>query len=107
MNQLTYPLFRVCRIVTSMLLLCSIGHNAMAQETDKRKEKADKYYLEGSYQRAIPYYQKILKKDFNVDVMRSLAECYRQTRDFPEAAKWYGYVVNTQHGLGDDHGHTQ
>jgi len=53
--------------------------------------KADKYYSEYAYTKAIPEYESILSADpTNVEVMRKLAECYRLTNDHAKAATMYG-----------------
>lgn len=86
-------------VITSILL---IGGSSSLKAQDRVLNSAIKYYEEGSYQRAIPLYQKVLKREFNFEAMRCLAESYRQVRDFEKASKWYGYVVNTEYAGADD-----
>lgn len=83
------------------LFLLSLWTISMAQ--DRNLKTADKFFAEGSFLRAIPYYQKALKKGFDFPAMRGLAASYRQVRDFEQAEKWYGYVVNTRYAKAEDH----
>lgn len=86
----------------AIALMFLFGGAAKLNAQDRMLSSAIKYYEEGSYQRAIPLYQKVLKREFNFEAMRCLAESYRQVRDFENASKWYGYVVNTEYASADD-----
>lgn len=77
--------------VSLVLLWMTVAVALHAQ--DRLKRKADAYYDKLSYELAIPYYEHYLKKHTDdVSTMR-LAECYRLTHDYPNAAKWYDKVI--------------
>ncbi|MBT8196702.1 MAG: tetratricopeptide repeat protein, partial [Bacteroidia bacterium] len=57
--------------------------------------KANKYYKEMAYSRAIPLYEKTLAKDpLNDEAMIKLADCYRLTNNPAKAEEWYARVVS-------------
>lgn len=60
---------------------------------DRLKRKADAYYDKLSYELAIPYYEHYLKKKTDDQATMRLAQCYRLTHDYPNAAKWYDKVI--------------
>lgn len=57
--------------------------------------KADNYYDNLAYVKAIKYYKKAYKKDIeNIVIVRRLAESYRLTNNMEEAEIWYAKLVN-------------
>ncbi|MCD4731310.1 MAG: OmpA family protein [Bacteroidales bacterium] len=64
--------------------------NIYAQQT-----KADRYYDNLAYSKAIKYYKRAYKKDIeNIVIVRRLAESYRLTNNMEEAEIWYAKLVN-------------
>lgn len=82
-----------------LLLLVSIAISfASLQNLNAQKSaliKANKYYTALDYSKAIPYYERVLKKtEGDIETMIKLAECYRLTNDVNAAADMYAKVVN-------------
>jgi outer membrane protein OmpA-like peptidoglycan-associated protein/tetratricopeptide (TPR) repeat protein len=57
--------------------------------------KANRLFARFDYTNAIPFYKKVIDKNKNgtSEAMQRLADCYRLTSNFTEAATWYGKVV--------------
>lgn len=67
------------------------GLSARAQVNHTIK-KAEAYYNNYEYSKAIPLYKKA--SDKNDDALRKLAECYRIIKNYPEAEIAYGKLVS-------------
>lgn len=52
--------------------------------------KGNHYFRNKQYAKAIPAYEKGLKKKQDVQAMENLANCYRITRNYKKAEEWYG-----------------
>ncbi|MBK9448750.1 MAG: PD40 domain-containing protein [Bacteroidetes bacterium] len=76
-------------LVFALIFACVAGVNGQA----RFKNKADALYKKLSYQLAIPYYEHHLKKNIDNDATMKLADCYRLTHDYQNAAKWYDRVL--------------
>lgn len=96
---------RLLALIHTLLAVTCLGLSSPGElcAQSRSLRTAQEYFSEGAYHRAIPFFQRALKKEFNFDAMRGLAESFRHTRDFPEAGRWYGYVVNTQYASAEDH----
>ncbi len=56
---------------------------------------AENYYDQYAYSKAIPNYEKVLRKDFIPDAAARLAESYTNTGNSLKAEIWYKRLVNT------------
>lgn len=56
---------------------------------------AENYYDQYAYSKAIPNYEKVLRKDFIPDAAARLAESYSNTGNSLKAEIWYKRLVNT------------
>lgn len=63
-------------------------------QNSKWKFKADRYFDRLAYSQAIDLYQRHLKKYDDPEAVLRLAECYRLTKQYNEAAKWYERVMS-------------
>jgi outer membrane protein OmpA-like peptidoglycan-associated protein/tetratricopeptide (TPR) repeat protein len=59
--------------------------------------KANRLFVRYDYTNAIPFYKKVIDKNKKekIEAMQRLADCYRLTSNFTEAAVWYEKVVAT------------
>lgn len=59
--------------------------------------KANRLFVRYDYTNAIPFYKKVIdnNKAGKIEAMQRLADCYRLTSNFTEAAAWYEKVVAT------------
>lgn len=76
------------------LLICSLGQGedgAFAQMKPVVK-KADSYYNNNEYSKAIPLYKKASDKDD--EALKKLADCYRIMKNYSEAEKAYAKLVS-------------
>lgn len=57
--------------------------------------KANRLFARYDYANAIPFYKKVIDKNkkHKIEAMQRLADSYRLTSNFTEAASWYGKVV--------------
>lgn len=58
------------------------------------QKKADRYYQNGEYTKAIAIYEKNLRHKPDPVAMAHLADCYRMTRNYAKAEEWYGKATN-------------
>lgn len=76
------------------LFCCSLGQGAdgaYAQMKPTVTRKADSYFNNYEYSKAIPLYKKASNK--NDDAMKKLADCYRIMKNYGESEKCYGKLV--------------
>jgi len=59
------------------------------------QRKADRYYQNGEYSRAIALYEKRLRHKNDPQAMARLADCYRMTRNYAKAEQWYAKAVSS------------
>lgn len=61
-----------------------------------QKKKADKYYAKLQYAKAIPAYEKSIKKpsEEKQDALIKLADCYRILNDYPKAENCYKQAID-------------
>lgn len=77
------------------LFICSLGQGedgAYAQMKPTVTRKADSYFNNYEYSKAIPLYKKA--SDKNDEALRKLADCYRIMKNYPEAEKTYAKLVS-------------
>ena len=60
-------------------------------------KKANELYDKMAYAGAIKLYEKVLEKEFNGEAMVKLADSYRLTNQYNDAAKWYSKLVYTNY----------
>ena len=72
------------------ILLLMLGHSVKAQYVLKQ---ADEQYTLYNYNKAAELYLKAYKKNPTLYTAEHLANCYRLTRDYPAAEKWYATTV--------------
>lgn len=73
--------------ILSFALFC--GMAAASQLSAQSLVKANKYYRELNYQRAIEAYESIIKKNAKPEAIVNLADCYKKVGDMPKAEYWY------------------
>lgn len=71
-----------------IFLLLTIALPAIAQI-----KRGNKLYDAGEFARAIPAYERGLKKKANPQAMENIANCYRITKNYPKAEEWYAKAV--------------
>jgi tetratricopeptide (TPR) repeat protein len=94
-------------LLRSLLLLACFGMLSIAHAQSGRLAKADRLFERYAFADAAPVYERVLsKKDPSEAEWRQpslrLAECYRLTNRFEEAAEWYGKVVG-QRGVDPEY----
>lgn len=99
-------IFRTLFLLLALGLL-PIAQAPSAQAQDGRLNKADRLFERYAFADAAPLYARALaKKDLSerewVEPTLRLAECYRLTNRFEEAAEWYGKVVG-QKGVNPEY----
>lgn len=55
--------------------------------------RGDKFYQAGEFSRAIPAYERGLRKTNDAQAMENLANCYRITKNYVKAEEWYGKTI--------------
>lgn len=55
--------------------------------------RGDRFFRNGDYARAIPAYEKGLRRKNDARAMENLANCYRVTKNYVKAEEWYGKTV--------------
>ncbi|MBI3511488.1 MAG: OmpA family protein [Bacteroidetes bacterium] len=55
--------------------------------------RGENYYSTGEFARAIPFFERGLKKKSDADAMEHLANCYRITKNYQKAEEWYAKTV--------------
>lgn len=83
-NSLKYLLlFHVCLAITSFAQTAAL-------------KKANSYYSTKAYSQAIPYYEKVLKKDSsNKIILSNLGDCYRLTNNSQGQLLCYGKLIKS------------
>lgn len=93
-----YPVMKTLRekhfVLFFFILFCSLGQGAegaFAQMKPVVVKKADTYFDNNEFIKAIPLYKKAANK--NDDALRKLAECYRMIKNYPMAEMYYSKLV--------------
>lgn len=86
----------------SMLILIAIGILSLCSCSSFNLRVAENYYMEYSYSKAIPKFEKALKKDFNAEAARHLAESYRKVGNSVHSEIWYKRLVKSPEVIPDD-----
>src|SRR5258708_562740 len=60
--------------------------------------RGDKFYEAGEYNRAIPSYERGLRKTSDAQAMENLANCYRITKNYVKAEEWYAKTIAANPG---------
>ena len=60
-----------------------------------RHRVAENYYEQNAFAKAIPRYEQVLGKEFDLDAANKVADCYRQTGNSLKAEFWYRRIVNS------------
>lgn len=55
--------------------------------------RGNKFYQAGEFSRAIPAYERGLRKKNDPQAMENLANCYRIIKNYPKAEEWYAKTV--------------
>lgn len=58
-----------------------------------KQRTGDDYYEQLLYKEAIPYYEYVIKKKYNNEVLIRLANCYRISRNYIKSEQYYNLVV--------------
>jgi len=67
--------------------------NVSAQS--KKLKEANSFYENKQYYKALEVYKSIPKETNTMEIKAKMADCYRLTKDFPHAEKYYSDVVNS------------
>ncbi|MFH1005835.1 MAG: OmpA family protein [Bacteroidota bacterium] len=81
--------------VFASLYFCSLvgqGREGALAQKDPIVPRADKYYDNYEYTKAIPLYRRAANK--NDDAMKRLADCYRLMKNYGQAEQYYGKLVS-------------
>ncbi len=79
---------------SKLLLLIIIILNAVILRS-QNPDKANTYYKDGYYAKAIPIYQSILKKKASLEIKSKLANCYRILNQAEKAATVYRDILKS------------
>ena len=60
-----------------------------------KQRTADTYYEQNLYDKAIPYYQEVTNKKFNLDILIKLADCYRNVKNYALSEQIYSKIVTS------------
>jgi len=82
------------KTVYFLLTACLLRSEAKAQEQLSLRDKANQYYNQFQYSKAVVFYQKALntKRPYLKDLQR-LADSYDKMNDYANAEKWYALVI--------------
>ena len=72
-------------LLSLVLVICSC--------TTVKLRTADDYYEQNIYEKAIPYYEKVISKKFDANTLIKLADCYRNVRNFKNTEKLYAQII--------------
>ncbi|NHF58265.1 OmpA family protein [Flavobacteriaceae bacterium TP-CH-4] len=78
------------RITYTVLAVC-FAHMVSAQQELKR---ANAYFGKAYYMDAIPLYESALPQNKSSSLVQNLADCYYNTFDMKNAARWYKYLIS-------------
>lgn len=65
----------------------------MALPLHSQVRRGDKFFAAGEFSRAIPAYERGLRKKSDPQAMENLANCYRITKNYAKAEEWYAKAV--------------
>lgn len=74
--------------ILSLVFLVLVMNTAFAQ-----LKRANKYYENYEYSKAIPLYKKAVKKNDNVEALEKLANSYRLTKNYTQAEVFYARLM--------------
>lgn len=74
--------------IFSFILLLTIVNTSFAQIS-----RANKYYNNYDYAKAIELYKKVLKRDDNTEALEKIANSYRLTKNYQQAEMYYSRLV--------------
>ncbi|MGQ0827633.1 MAG: OmpA family protein [Bacteroidota bacterium] len=85
---------RLC--VLAILFFCALeqGTNVAFSQIQPTNNKADKYYNNFEFNKAIPLYKKSANK--NDSDLRKLADCYRLAKNYQQAEIYYGKLASKE-----------
>ncbi len=66
---------------------------AVASPLTGQIKRGDRYFYAGDYARAIPAYERGLRRSSDPKAMENLANAYRITKNYVKAEEWYGKTV--------------
>ena len=82
------------KIISLKILLLLFAFNSFAQ-----LKKANQYYSNDEYTKAIPLYIEVLKTEpDNIQALEGIANSYRLTRDYTQAEPYYERLIK-QNGV--------
>ena len=91
-------------VLTAVLIFVSFA----GQAQNSRLAKADRYFEEYAYSRAIPLYATALEKGVELEeamhAQLRLGDCYLMIRDYGSAEKWYREAFNGDQGVPENAG---
>lgn len=83
-------LIRSCKLFSAFFIICGfLPFSSCFAQIDK----ANRYYTQFEYNRAIPFYLKALKKGDDPEALSKLGHCYRFTGDYAKAEVFYERAV--------------
>lgn len=71
-------------IFTKIIILLLLSSASLAQ-----LDRANKYYDDKEYTKAIKLYENVLKKEENAEALEKIANCYRFLKDYSQAELYY------------------
>lgn len=87
-----------------LFLTIMLSHLSLAQETvfsifKTSADKADEYFREKNYRKAIDLYKTTLKKRSDDEIYLQIARCYFYLNRPAEAVQWYGQLTEKEQAL--------
>ena len=92
------------KYVISFLLMAASSHFSLAQETvfsifKTNAEKADEYFRQKNYRKAIDLYKETLKKESDGELYLQVARSYYYLNRPSESSQWYKLVIEKEQTL--------
>lgn len=72
----------------SLIILIVVVNTSFAQ-----LKRANKYYENYDYAKAIQLYKKVVKKNDNAEALEKIANAYRLTKNYPQAETYYARLI--------------
>lgn len=86
---------RFIQQILILFLLVTVGSPLAAQI-----KRGDRFFYAGDYARAIPAYERGLRKSNDAKAMENLANAYRITKNYVKAEEWYSKTVAANPNCG-------
>lgn len=79
---------KIIRLISILILIITAVNTSFAQ-----LKRANKYYDNYDYAKAIQLYKKVVKKKENSEALEKIANSYRLTKNYPQAETYYARLM--------------